>query len=147
MSASTLRAFTFLFTLTMTPVVGHTAGIFVGEVGTHALSRGGALIVNPRAPSAAFLNPAALAFLKGTQLQLNLNYVNLRTNYVRNCGNGTAGCGPIDVKRDYGDHSYAQDGNGRSAVDETSDPPSYPAQGPCSSTSVTCAACRGGITA
>tara|TARA_Y100001954_G_scaffold237874_1_gene303097 strand:+ start:243 stop:1817 length:1575 start_codon:yes stop_codon:yes gene_type:complete len=101
----------------------------VGEVGTHALSRGGALIVNPRAPSAAFLNPAALAFLKGTQLQLNLNYVNLRTNYVRDCGNGTAGCGPIDVKRDYGAHSYAQDGSGRSAVDETSDPPSYPAQG------------------
>ena len=59
------------------------AGIAVGEVGTHALARGGALIANPRAPSAAWLNPAALAFLKGTQLQLHLNAVGLYSSFAR----------------------------------------------------------------
>ena len=89
-------------------------------------SQRGALIVNPNAPSAAFLNPAALALLKGTQLQLHLNYVSLNTEYARDCGSSDNGCGPIDVERDYG---YSQDGSGRSAVDENADPPSYPAKG------------------
>ena len=128
MLSSFLRLFVCVLLVHLAPTTAYTAGISVGEVGTAALSRGGAMIVNPRAPSAAFLNPAALAFLKGTQLQLNMNYASLQTNYARNCGNGANGCGPKDVNRDYGNHTYTQDGNGRSAVDENSDPPSYPAQ-------------------
>ena len=73
MTQKPLRAFILITLMSLIPATGHAAGLFVGEVGTHALSRGGALIVNPNAPSAAFLNPAALAFLKGTQLQCRRN--------------------------------------------------------------------------
>ena len=104
------------------------AGIAVGEVGTHALARGGALIANPRAPSAAWLNPAALAFLKGTQLQLHLNAVGLYSSFARNCGTSARGCGPANVERTYGNATFTQNGDGRSPVDENADPPSYPAK-------------------
>lgn len=125
MTQKPLRAFILISLMSFIPVSGHAAGLFVGEVGTHALSRGGALIVNPNAPSAAFLNPAALAFLKGTQLQFHLNYVSLNTEFTRSCGSSETACGAIDVKRDYGDHGYAKTSSGRNPVDENADLPSY----------------------
>ena len=128
MQQLSLKSILIIFSLTVFATQSHAAGMFVSEVSTHAKSRGGALIANPRAPSAAWLNPAALAFLKGTQLQLHLNAVGLNSSFKRNCGTASRGCGPANVERTYGNSTFTQNGDGRSPVDENADPPSYPAQ-------------------
>jgi long-subunit fatty acid transport protein len=94
------------------------AGYYMGELGTRSLSRGGANVVNPRDPSAVWLNPAAISLSTGLQLQLNTELVWLPSSFTRTCDVGSAGCGPIDVNRDYGDgRTYSVDGSGRAAPD------------------------------
>lgn len=80
------------------------AAYYVGDIGARTLARGGANVVNPRDPSAVWLNPAAITLSTGVQLQLDLNLVWLTNEFVRDCGGEENGCAPdADVERVYND--------------------------------------------
>lgn len=84
------------------------AGYYVGEIGTRSMARGGANIVNPGDPSATWLNPAAITLVSGVQLQLDGNFVQLSSEFTRDCGGVTNGCAVLDTI----DRSYKnQDGS------------------------------------
>lgn len=99
----------------------NAAAWYLGEISTRALGRGGANIVNPRDPTAMWLNPAAITNSTGLQLQLDGTLVFMSSSFVRDCGPNND-CGPIDVSRDYGDgRKYTVDGKGRRAPDPDND--------------------------
>src|SRR2546423_9210608 len=75
----------------------HAAGYYVGEIGARSLGRGGADLVSPSDPMAAWSNPAALTFAKGLQLNIDLNLVYLESSFVRDCGGKKNGCAPTTV--------------------------------------------------
>jgi long-subunit fatty acid transport protein len=78
------------------------AAYYQGEIGTRALARGGANLVRPDDPSAAWLNPAALSHASGLQLYIDVNLVFLNSSFVRDCGGKPNGCAaPADVSRVY----------------------------------------------
>ena len=66
------------------------AAYYVGEIGTRTLGRGGANIVNPRDPSAVWLNPAAATNSTGVRLQLNNNLIYLTSENKRTLALGLA---------------------------------------------------------
>lgn len=80
---------------------------YVGEIGARSLARGGANIVNPRDPSAIWLNPAAVTLSTGVQLQLDLNLVSMQSQFIRDCGGVENGCAVIDTI----DRTYTRDGD------------------------------------
>lgn len=85
------------------------AAYYVGEIGARSIARGGANLVNPADPMAAWLNPASLANAHGLQLELDLNLVFLTSSFVRDCGGIAEGCkAQAEVHRDYsgGEHVY-----------------------------------------
>jgi long-subunit fatty acid transport protein len=73
------------------------AGFYVGEIGARSMARGGANIVNPRDPSAIWLNPAAVTLSTGVQLQLDVNLVWLNSEFIRDCGGEDNGCAVADT--------------------------------------------------
>ena len=79
------------------------AAYYVGEIGARSTARGGANLVHPSDPSAAWLNPAALSFTTGVQLNVDLNLVFLNSAFIRDCANVPNGCAPPPegVKRSY----------------------------------------------
>ncbi len=78
------------------------AAYYQGEIGTRTLARGGANIVRPDDPSAAWLNPAALSHASGLQLYIDLNLVFLSSSFVRDCAGLPNGCAaPGEVTREY----------------------------------------------
>jgi long-subunit fatty acid transport protein len=91
------------------------AGYYVGEFNARSVARGGANLVNPRDPSAMWVNPGALPNATGVQLQLDLNLVFLNNRFVRDCGGVTNGCAPLeDYDVSYGEgRDYTIDGNSR----------------------------------
>jgi len=94
------------------------AGWYLGELGTRALGRGGADIVNPEDPSAIWLNPAAITNGHGLQLRIDGTFVFANSEFIRDCGERND-CGPIDVERDYGDgRVYVVDGDARDEADD-----------------------------
>ena len=70
----------------------HAAAYYVGEIGARSTGRGGANLVHPSDPSAAWLNPAALSFTTGVQLNVDLNLVFLNSSFIRDCGGAPNGC-------------------------------------------------------
>lgn len=70
----------------------HAAAYYVGEIGARSTARGGANLVHPSDPSAAWLNPAALSFTSGVQLNVDLNLVFLNSSFIRDCGGVANGC-------------------------------------------------------
>ncbi|OGQ11656.1 MAG: hypothetical protein A2138_09255 [Deltaproteobacteria bacterium RBG_16_71_12] len=86
------------------------AAYYVGEIGARSIARGGANLVNPRDPTAAWLNPAALANAKGLELNLDLNLVFLSSSFIRDCGGVAEGCkAPEDLHLAYADGAHAFD--------------------------------------
>lgn len=81
----------------------HAAAYYVGEIGARSTARGGANLVHPSDPSAAWLNPAALSFTTGLQLNIDLNLVSLASSFIRDCAGVDNGCAaPLEgVKRSY----------------------------------------------
>jgi long-subunit fatty acid transport protein len=78
------------------------AAYYQGEIGTRTLARGGANIVRPDDPSAAWLNPATLTHASGLQLYIDLNLVFLTSSFIRDCGGVENGCAaPADLERTY----------------------------------------------
>ncbi|MFZ9887986.1 MAG: OmpP1/FadL family transporter [Myxococcota bacterium] len=64
------------------------------------------------------MNPAALANVKGLQVQLEGTVVFMDASFVRDCG-PRDDCGPVAVQRDYGDgRVYRVNGEGRLTPDE-----------------------------
>lgn len=94
----------------------HAAAYYVGELGTRSTARGGANIVHPDDPSAAWLNPAAITLAPGVQLNVDLNLVFLDSQFIRDCAGKPNGCAPSgEVRRTYQGidgtkHSYVVDG-------------------------------------
>lgn len=84
------------------------AGFEQGEMGVRSMARGGAIVVSPGDPSALWLNPGALANVKGLQLQLGVNLTHLQASFERTCGPDDD-CGPRAVNRTYGDDSFVVD--------------------------------------
>ncbi|MCC7070847.1 MAG: outer membrane protein transport protein [Deltaproteobacteria bacterium] len=85
------------------------AAYYVGEIGARSIARGGANLVNPKDPMAAWLNPAALTNAKGLQLELDLNLVFLNSSFTRDCGGLAEGCkAQADLHKEYagGAHPY-----------------------------------------
>lgn len=85
------------------------AAYYVGEIGARSIARGGANLVNPKDPMAAWLNPAALTNAKGLQLDVDVNLVFLTSSFVRDCGGIAEGCkAQADVHKEYagGAHVY-----------------------------------------
>lgn len=76
------------------------AAWYLGEIGTRSLARGGANVVNPQDPTAMWLNPAALARVRGVHVHLNVGQISLDSNFIRGCGPND-NCGPTDVDRTY----------------------------------------------
>jgi long-subunit fatty acid transport protein len=107
------------------------AAYYVGEVGAKSIARGGANLVNPEDPSAAWLNPAAITKASGLQLHVDLNLVWMASSFTRDCGGKDNGCAPLDdVSRSYADGKHKFDIKDRRA---TFDPDagaftSYPAE-------------------
>ena len=88
---------------------GLAAGYYVGEIGARSIARGGANLVNPADPMAAWLNPASLANAHGLQLDLDVNLVFLNSSFIRDCGGIAEGCkAPGDVHLEYagGEHVF-----------------------------------------
>lgn len=86
------------------------AGYYVSDIGARSLARGGANLVNPRDPSAVWLNPAAITLSTGVQLQLDLNLVWLTSEFVRDCAGLDNGCAPLnDVERSYRNQAGEKD--------------------------------------
>jgi long-subunit fatty acid transport protein len=83
------------------------AAYYVGEIGARSMARGGANIVNPRDPSAIWLNPAAVTLSTGVQLQLDLNLVMLQSEFVRDCAGLENGCAIPDTI----DRTYVREGD------------------------------------
>lgn len=80
----------------------HAAAYYIGEIGTRSVARGGANVVRPDDPSAAWLNPAAITLSSGVQLNIDLNLVFLTSSFVRDCGGVPNGCAPgAPVSRTY----------------------------------------------
>lgn len=94
-------------TLLGTATGARAAGYYVGEIGARSIARGGANIVNPRDPSAIWLNPAAVTLSTGVQLQLDVNLVSLQSEFVRDCGGLDNGCAVLDTI----DRVYRRDGD------------------------------------
>ncbi|MBI1945113.1 MAG: outer membrane protein transport protein [Deltaproteobacteria bacterium] len=97
------------------------AAYYVGEIGARSIARGGANLVNPRDPMAAWLNPAALTNAKGLELNVDLNLVFLTSSFVRDCGGVAEGCkAPADLTLEYagGAHVYEVKANRPAADDE-----------------------------
>ena len=85
------------------------AAYYVGEIGARSIARGGANLVNPKDPTAAWLNPASLSLAKGLELSIDLNLVFLSSSFARDCGGVAEGCkAPADLRREYasGEHVY-----------------------------------------
>ncbi len=88
---------------------GLAAAYYVGEIGARSIARGGANLVNPRDPTAAWLNPASLSLARGLELNIDLNLVLLSSSFIRDCGGAAEGCkAPADLHREYagGEHVY-----------------------------------------
>ena len=85
----------------------HAAAYYVGEIGARSIARGGANIVNPRDPSAIWLNPAAVTLSTGVQLQLDLNLVQLHSEFIRDCAGLANGCAIPDTI----DRTYSREGD------------------------------------
>jgi len=83
------------------------AAYYVGEIGARSIARGGANIVNPRDPSAIWLNPAAVTLSTGVQLQLDLNLVMLQSEFIRDCAGLENGCAIPDTI----DRTYTREGD------------------------------------
>jgi long-subunit fatty acid transport protein len=78
------------------------AAYYVGEIGARSVARGGANLVRPDDPSAAWLNPAAITLASGLQLNIDLNLVFLTSSFIRDCGGLPDGCAPSGpVTREY----------------------------------------------
>jgi long-subunit fatty acid transport protein len=79
------------------------AAYYIGEIGARSTARGGANLVHPADPSAAWLNPAALSFAKGVQLDVDLSLVFLSSSFTRDCAGAPNGCAapPEGVQRTY----------------------------------------------
>jgi long-subunit fatty acid transport protein len=83
-------AFALVSTFFSSPA--HAAAYYVGEIGARSVGRGGANLVHPDDPSAAWLNPAAITLAKGLQLNVDLNLVFLTSSFIRDCGGIANGC-------------------------------------------------------
>ena len=86
-----LRSLAVLIALTSSSL-GHAAAYYVGEIGARSVARGGANLVSPTDPSAAWLNPAALSLAPGLQLDVDVNLVFLSSSFTRDCGGKPNGC-------------------------------------------------------
>ena len=95
-----LAFFTSLVVTALSTSNARAAAWYLGEIGTRSLARGGANIVNPQDPTAMWLNPAALARVRGVHVHLNVGQITLDSKFVRTCGPND-NCGPIDVDRTY----------------------------------------------
>jgi long-subunit fatty acid transport protein len=76
----------------LTSLPANAAAYYVGEIGARSLARGGANLVRPSDPSAAWLNPATLTLASGVQLDIDLNLVFLNSQFIRDCGGIPEGC-------------------------------------------------------
>lgn len=86
------------------------AAYYVGEIGARSIARGGANLVNPKDPMAAWLNPASLSLAKGLELNIDLNLVFLTSSFIRDCGGVAEGCkAPADLHREYADGAHVYD--------------------------------------
>jgi long-subunit fatty acid transport protein len=91
------------------------AAYYAGEIGARSVARGGANLVNPGDPSAAWLNPAAVTLAPGVQLQLDVNLVFLTSEFVRDCGGEPNGCAVLqDIERTYNDPATGKEDPARS---------------------------------
>jgi hypothetical protein len=91
----------------LSPARARAAAYYVGEVGAKSIARGGANIVDPQDPSAAWLNPAAITRSTGLQLNIDLNLVWLASSFTRDCGGKDNGCAPLeDVSKSYADNKH-----------------------------------------
>lgn len=111
------------------------AAYYVGEIGARSVARGGANLVRPDGPAAAWLNPAAITLTTGVQLDVDLNLVFLTSSFLRDCGGVPNGCAPgAPVKREYTGrdgsvHSYSVDGERTPPADDSGEPrPAEPSQ-------------------
>ena len=79
------------------------AAYYIGEVGARSAARGGANLVHPSDPTAVWLNPAALSFTTGLQLNVDLNLVFLNSSFTRDCAGVANGCAApaAGVQRSY----------------------------------------------
>jgi long-subunit fatty acid transport protein len=91
----------------LSAVDARAAAYYVGEIGARSIARGGANIVNPRDPTAIWLNPAAVTLSTGVQLQLDLNLVMLQSEFVRDCAGLDNGCAIPDTI----DRTYTREGD------------------------------------
>ncbi len=88
----------------------HAAAYYVGEIGARSVARGGANLVNPRDPMAAWLNPAALTNAHGLQLDVDVNLVFLSSSFIRDCGGVAEGCkAQADLHKEYAGGAHAYD--------------------------------------
>jgi long-subunit fatty acid transport protein len=100
----TLRSLV-LFALVSSLAAGQAeaAAWYLGEIGSRALGRGGAVIVNPEDPSAIWVNPAAITLATGLQLRLEGTFVFHQSTFTRDCGSNDD-CGPlVGLERSYRD--------------------------------------------
>ena len=95
-------ALAFVITSLLAAPSSWAAAYYQGEIGTRTLARGGANLVRPDDPSAAWLNPAALSHASGLQLYIDVNLVFLNSSFVRDCAGIANGCAaPENVERSY----------------------------------------------
>src|SRR5690349_14800662 len=112
-----LSALLALVTTSLLAPGAHAAAYYVGEIGARSIARGGANLVRPDDPSAAWLNPAAITLSSGVQLNIDLNLVFLTSSFIRDCGGVANGCAPGEpVERTYTgvdgkEHSYVVTGD------------------------------------
>ena len=115
------RAFSFLGTLLLSAALFGSQSVnagayYLSEIGAKSLGRAGANIVNPKDPTAMWLNPAALANVKGLKLKLNGTFVFMNAQFKRDCGPNN-NCGPKSFSRTYKSGSYTVDGDARADAD------------------------------
>ncbi len=131
--AAALGAMSAMSVWALSSSTAQAAGYYVGEIGTRSMARGGANMVNPGDPSATWLNPAAITLVSGVQLQLDGNFVQLNSEFTRDCGGVANGCAVIEtIDRTYknqdgtanAQRAYFIDGNKRviGARDKADDP-------------------------
>ena len=91
-NAAALGAMSAISVWALSSSTAQAAGYYVGEIGARSMARGGANMVNPGDPSATWLNPAAITLVSGVQLQLDGNFVQLSSEFTRDCGGVANGC-------------------------------------------------------
>jgi long-subunit fatty acid transport protein len=94
--AAALGAMSVISVWALSSSTAQAAGYYVGEIGARSMARGGANTVNPGDPSATWLNPAAITLVSGVQLQLDGNFVQLNSEFTRDCGGVANGCAVLN---------------------------------------------------